>query len=502
MNVSSADLLPLSIDIALLAGALLVFLVDLLAPRAGRALGYLTAATLFGVLLASFRMDTSGIAFSGAYVGDAWTLFIKRVFLATGLLAVLGSIDHVERRAPHRQGEYYLLVLFSLAGMTLLPGARDLILLVVCFELMGIPLFVLAAFAKTDHPNGPERDAPEAALKLYLVGVASTAVTLFGLSLIYGLSGATALARIALTPTSPLLVVAGLMVLAGLAFKIGAVPFHFWVPDTYQGASTPFVAFLSVAPKLAGFVALIAVFYRALPGTESSRAPALIAMALVSILLGNLIALVQTNVKRLLAFSGIGHIGFMLLAFVAGGAAGLEMLLFYVVAYVVTNVGAFLVVEAIEEQTGTSDIEAFNGLAQRSPTLAMAMLLFLLSLAGIPFVVGFWAKLYVVLVAWQSGLEAMVVVGAVASVVGLFYYLQIARAMYMKKAADKSRFSQSFTLNTAIGLCLAGVIVFGVWPAPLLSQAERAGKAFVGGIIRVEAKAPPSVGGHRIALER
>lgn len=493
MMVSSADFAPLAVDLALLAGALLVLLVDLLAPRAGRALGYLTVATLIGALAASFRMDTSGIAFSGAYVGDAWTLFLKRVFLVTGALATLGSIEHVERRTPNRQGEYYLLILFSVLGMTLLGGARDLILLVVCFELMGIPLFVLAAWAKTDDAKGLDKDAAEAALKLYLVGVASTALTLFGLSLIYGLSGGTALSQVARAPGSPLLAVAGLMVLAGLSFKIGAVPFHFWVPDTYQGASTPFVAFLSVAPKLAGFIALAAVFFRALPATEPSRHAALIAMALVSVLLGNLIAVVQTNVKRLLAFSGIGHIGLMLLAFIAGGVSGTKMLLFYAVAYVVTNVGAFLVVQAVEEETGASDLAAFDGLARRAPTLALAMLLFLLSLAGIPFVVGFWAKLYVFVVAWQAGLHALVVIGAVASVVGLFYYMQVARAMYMKPAQTNTRFSQGFGLNVAIGLCLAGVVTLGLWPAPLLSQAERASRAFFGSMVRVEARAPASI---------
>ncbi len=479
MNVSALDFIPLTLDLALLAGILLVFVADLITVgRSGRRLGYLAAAVIASVLIGSFRIDVSGTAFSGVYVGDAWALFFKRVFLVSGLLAVLGSLDHVDRHHSGREGEYYLLVMFSLLGMTLLPGVRDLILLIVCFELMSLPLFVLAAFAKTDDKSGSERFAPEAGLKLYLVGVASTAITMFGLSLLYGLSGSTSLEQIAQTPTSPLLIVAGLMVLSGMAFKVGAVPFHMWVPDTYQGAGTPFVAFLSVAPKLAGFTALAAVFLRALPGTAHSREPVLLAVCAASIVLGNLLALVQTNAKRLLGYSGIGHIGFMLLAF-ASGQAGTQMLLFYAVAYVVTNMGAFQVVEIIEEQTGDTSLAAFNGLARRAPALAFAMLLFLLSLAGIPFVIGFWAKLNVFMVAWQAGLQWLVAVGAVVSVVGLFYYLKIARAMYMNPAPEEApKLAPRLALNLSIAACLAGVVALGAWPAPLLGQAAAAARAF------------------------
>ncbi|MCA9592347.1 MAG: NADH-quinone oxidoreductase subunit N [Myxococcales bacterium] len=480
MNVSAQDLLPLTLDLALLAGILVVFVADLISVGgSGRRLGYLAAAVIASVLVGSFRVDASGVAFSGAYVGDAWALFLKRVFLVSGLLAVLGSLDHVDRHHPGREGEYYLLVMFSLLGMTLLPGVRDLILLIVCFELMGLPLFVLAAFAKTEDKSGTERFAPEAGLKLYLVGVASTAITMFGLSLLYGLSGSTSLERLAATPPSPLLVVAGLMVLSGMAFKIGAVPFHMWVPDTYQGSGTPFVAFLSVAPKLAGFTALAAIFLRALPSTAHSREPVLLAVCATSIVVGNLLALVQTNVKRLLAYSGIGHIGFMLLAF-ASGQDGTQMLLFYAVAYVVTNMGAFQVVELVEEQVGDTSLTAFNGLARRAPALAFAMLLFLLSLAGIPFVVGFWAKLNVFMTAWQAGLYWLVIVGAVLTVVGLFYYLQVARAMYMmpppEEAAPKA--APRAALNLSIAVCLAGVVALGAWPSPLLEQARKAARAF------------------------
>jgi NADH-quinone oxidoreductase subunit N len=479
MTITPADFQPLGVDLVVAAGILIVLVVDLLLPaRAGAAIGWLTAVLLGLALAASFHLDTSGSAFAGAYVGGDWALFFKRTFLTAGLLAVLGSIRHLARHQTYRQGEYYLLILFSVLGMTLLPGARDVILLIIAFELMGLPLFVLAAYAKRDDPNGPERFAPEAGLKLYLVGVASAAITLYGLSLVYGATGATAIDVIARAPSSPLLTLGALLVLAGMGFKIGAVPFHFWVPDTYQGSSTPFVAFLSVAPKIAGFAALTTLFYLGFPGLATEWQPLVLAISVVSMVLGNVLAVVQSNVKRLLAFSGVAHIGYMLLGFVTTTVQGATMLLFYAAAYVVTNIGAFQVVEEIEEQTGDSSLAAFDGLHRRAPGLAFAMLLFLLSLAGIPFVVGFWAKLYVFVAAWHAGYHFPVALGAVLAVVGLFYYLQIARAMYMKPAQDNARVASGPALTLAIGLCLAGVVVLGAFPAPLLESAERAARPF------------------------
>ncbi len=475
MTFSAADFAPLSLDLALVAGIVLILVVDIVrVPGAGRLAGTLAAISLAAILVASFLVPTDGPAFAGAYVGGAWPLFFKRVFLFTGLVSVLGGIDHVATRHGHRQGEYYMLLLSTLLGMTLLPGVRDLILLIVCFELMGIPLFVLAAWAKTEETKGAEKNAPEAALKLYLVGVVSTAITLFGLSLVFGLAGTTNIARLGSTAPSPLLAAGLMLVVAGMGFKIGTVPFHSWVPDTYQGAGTPFVAFLSVAPKLAGFSALFAVLVFGFGVEPQAWRPVVIVLSLASMLVGNLLALAQTNVKRMLAYSGIGHIGYMLMALATTGPAGTGMLLFYAAAYAFTNVGAFLVVQAVGADGGDDSIHSFAGLSRRSPTLALAMLLFLLSLAGIPFAVGFWAKLYVFVVAWQAGLQSMVFVGAVLAVVGLFYYLQVARAMYMRKADKDAPVRTTPALRLALLLCVIGVVGAGAWPAPLLDQATQA----------------------------
>ncbi len=479
MNATLADLLPLSLDLALCAGILLTFLADLFSgPKPNRAIGVIPLATFAGALIASFQMDLGGSAFGGVYVGDHWSLFFKRAFLAAGLLTTLGSMDHVARRQPHRQGEYYLLLMCSVLGMTLLPGVRDLVLLIVAFELMGLPLFVLAAFAKTEDPKGVGKDGPEAALKLYLVGAVSAAITLFGMSFVYGMTGATRIEAIALAPVSPLLLLGVMLVLGGMAFKIGVVPFHMWVPDTYQGAPTPFVAFLSVAPKLAGFAALATLFHHGFGQVKSEWQPVLIALSLVSMVLGNLLAVVQTNVKRMLAYSGIGHIGYMLMAFVSG-AGGSTMLLFYFVAYLVTNIGAFQVVEAVERETGDASLGAFAGMWKRSPLLAFAMLIFLLSLAGIPFVVGFWAKLYVFIVAWHSGLYLLVILGAVLAVVGLFYYMQIARSMYMLPPEREGTFRAPPALLVSVLLCLCAVVAIGAWPSPVLEDAGKATQPFV-----------------------
>ena len=473
---------PIRIDLLLAAGILLVFLADLVVARTPtKALGYLTATVIAAVFVTSFTVDTSGSAFGGAYVGGEWPLFFKRIFLGAGFLATLGSVDHVSDGQPHRQGEYYVLLLVSLLGMTLLPGARDLILLIVCFELMGIPLYILASYAKTEQPVGRARNAPEAGLKLYLIGASSTAITLFGMSLVVGLGGSTSIEALQQTAGSPLFALGILMILAGMGFKIGVAPFHMWVPDTYQGAATPFVAFLSVAPKGAGLAALFTLFHQGFAEHAAVWTPMLLTLTTVTLVVGNVMALPQTNIKRLLAYSGIAQIGYMLMAFVGGTALSGAVVLFYLTAYTVTNIGAFLVVEAVGESSsdeGDDDIHDLDGLYRRSPAMAFAMVLFLLSLAGIPFVAGFWAKLYVFMAAWEAGHTWLVLLGALFAVVALFYYLQVVRAMYMNEPKRTSRIRVTPGVAISIGLCLLAVVGIGVHPAPFIDTARAASASF------------------------
>ena len=437
------------------------------------------AVALLGLIALSFRYPPSGTSFFGVYVADAWSLFLQRVSWGLGVITLLGGVGRACRVIPRRQTEQVFLILVSLLGMTLLYGARDLILLIVCFELMGIPLFVLAAIEKLDLPGERVNLPAEAGMKFFVIGVVSTPIALLGASFLIGLSNTTDLLTIARTAHGPLLTLGLVLLLAGMGYKIGVVPFHMWVPDVYQAAPTPFVAFLSTVPKLAGLAALSRVYLGAFAPSQSIWVPAILGLTTATIIFGNLWALPQSNAKRLLGYSGIGHIGYLLMSLVAVNDQGLGMMLFYLVGYGATNMGAFLVLEAIDAEGGTGLITDLNGLWKRSPWLAFAMLLFLLSLAGIPFVVGFWAKLYVFIVTWQAGYYWLVVLGAVIAVVSLFYYMQLARAMYMTKPDRDDQLRVAPTLNLAIVVCLLFVVGIGAYPSPWLEEAQHAAKGFV-----------------------
>ncbi|MFO0598671.1 MAG: NADH-quinone oxidoreductase subunit N [Myxococcaceae bacterium] len=479
---SATDLKPLMLDLMLFGSLLLVFAVDLgLEHGRKRWLGWLTAILLVGVFGASFVVDVNGVAFGGAYVGSAWALIFKRIALLAGAVAAVGAIEHVDRHFAARQGEYYLLLLFSLLGMTLLPGARDLLVFVVAFELMGVPLAMLASYAKSDDLKGVHRHAAEAGLKLYLVSAASTAITLFGLSYVFGLTHSTRLEVIAQQPLSPLLGLGMMLTVAGMAFKVGAVPFHMWVPDTYQGAPTPFVAFLSVAPKATGFAALTAMLLVAFKNDHEQVMTVVLLFVVASITIGNLMALPQKDVKRLLGYSGIAQVGYMLIGLTAGDAYGTGMLLFFVAGYVATNMGAFFVLEAIAPNRTGLTLDDVKGLSRRSPWLAFALLLFLLSLAGIPFVVGFWGKMSVFMAAYQAGRGGLVLFGALMAIVSLWYYLQIARAAYMADPLPGASVVKTpAPLSLAIAVCLAFVVGMGAWPKPFLESAADAAHSLLG----------------------
>lgn len=469
---------PIAIDLFVAGGAMLVLLWDALLPRAlAKRTAPLTAAILVAAIALSFLVDTSGDTAHGAYVGGPWPLFVKRVVLAAGVLGVLGASDWVERRVPGRRGEYWMFMLLSITGMTLLAGARDLILFVVAFELMGMPLYVLSAYGKNDGKDG--RRFSEAALKFYLTGAASTAVTLFGLSFVVGSAGTTRFAELAVAAPTPLLTMGMLLVFAGTAFKIGAVPFHMWIPDTYEGAATPFVAFLSVAPKAATLAAFVGIFGTGFGSTHPAWLSAAGLVAAATMTLGNVLAVAQTSAKRLLGYSGISQIGYMLLGFATGTREGATMLLFYAAGYVVSNMGAFFVVVAVCGD-GDDSIERLHGLWKRTPWLALALLVFLLSLAGVPFVIGFWAKLWVLVAAWHAGLHWLVILGAVLATVGLYYYLTVLKSAYITEPKDETPVRVDPALAAAICVCLLAVVGMGAYPAPLLDAATRAAAGLFG----------------------
>lgn len=465
------ELGPLSLELSVLALTLLVFVADLLLPAGEkRGLGALTAVGLGAILGASFWLRPEGVTFSGTYVADAVGLYFKQVLLLAGFVGALGAIDHVDRHYPARQGEHYLLMLSALAGMLLLTGARDLLLWVVAFELAGIPLIVLAALNK-------DKLGTEGAIKLFLTTAASSTFTLYGFSILWGLSGSTAFVGMAAIGVGPLQSLALAMVLAGVAFKLGVVPFHLWMADTYQASPTPTVAFLSVAPKIAVFAGLIRFLLEGLLPLQAVWGGALVLLAAITMVQGNLSALAQTDARRLLALSGVAHMGLMLMGLAVGTTEGVAMLCFYALAYVCTNMGAFLVVAVIGEAEGHAGLRAFSGLAIRAPALALAMLIFLLSLGGIPFVAGFWAKVLLLWAAWQGGLTVLVVLAVLLAVLALFYYLKLARAIYIDETGTGTVPVLDRSMASAIGVCVAGVLVLGVLPGPFLEAAMSAARA-------------------------
>ncbi len=468
-----SPLAPFTLEIGLGALLLIVFGAGL-AGRGEDRRGIATLATA-GVLVlgvVSMFVAPAGSALGGMFVQDGLAIFAKRLFLAATFIGLLAGLSLPDRVFARRAAEYHLLLLTSLLGMLVLASARDLILLFLAFELMSIPLYVLAGFLKRDA------GAVEASLKFFLVGSVSSAVMAYGLSFVYGATGTTDLARIATAGhASPLLTLGLALALVGFAFKIAAFPFHMWVPDTYEAASTPFVAWLSVTPKAAGFVALFRVYFEG--GSERAAAwvPAAALLATITMLGGNLMALPQQNTKRLLAYSGIAQIGYMLVGVAAASASGTAMVLFYLVAYVFGNMGAFLVVEALARAEGSEATSAFRGLAQRSPLLALAMLLFLLSLGGIPFVAGFWAKLYVFWAAAERGLYWLVLLGALLTVVALFYYLVVAKRMYIEAPERPAPIPVALSLAISVTLCAVGVVALGLYPRGVVMAALRVAAA-------------------------
>jgi NADH-quinone oxidoreductase subunit N len=458
---------PLVAELALFALAIVVLLAGIM--RVGRSIGWIALVGLTGVFALTLVAEPGTALIGDAFLQDRLAIFAKQLFVAATLLSLLASLTLRQPTFERRAGEYHFAVLVSLLGMLVLASARDLILLFVAFELMSIPLYMLTGFIKRDAV------APEAALKFFLVGTVSSAVIAYGMSFIYGATGGTSLTLIpqAVRDGQPAILLGMGLLLAGLGFKIAAFPFHMWAPDSYEAASTPFVAWLSVAPKTAGFVAIIRIYIEGLGTTAEIWMPILATLAGMTIVTGNLMAIPQRNIKRLLAYSGVAHIGYMLIGVAAVSSSGVAMLLFYLLAYVFGNMGAFLVVEAVARSEQSDSIDAYRGLAQRSPVLARAMLVFLLSLGGIPFVAGFWAKLYIFLAAAERGMYGLVFLGAVLTVVALYYYLLVARRMYIEAPTRRDPVPMPGLLGAAITVCAIGVVGIGVYPGPWVSLAER-----------------------------
>jgi NADH-quinone oxidoreductase subunit N len=456
-------LAPLGLEIGLGALMLVVLLLGIFRPAVpDRRAGWVSLIGLVLLSALSFAAAPGDSLFGGAFRVDPLALFAKRLFLVSAAISVLATLSMPGPRFLRRGAEYHFALLSSLLGMLVLASARDLVMLFVAFELMSIPLYFLTGFQKK------EDNAAEGALKFFLVGSVSSAILLYGLSFLFGATGSTDLSAIAgaMTSGNALAKFGLVLTLAGLGFKIASVPFHMWVPDTYEAATTPFVAWLSVAPKAAGFIVIFRLYLEGAGTTALVWVPIVAAMASLTIIAGNLMAIPQTNVKRMLAYSGVAHIGYMLMGLAAVSASGVAMVLFYLVAYLFGNMGAFLVVQAVGASEGSDSMSAYRGLAQRSPVLALSLLVFLLSLGGIPFVAGFWAKLFIFRAVVDQHMYGLALLGAVATIVALYYYLVLSSRMYVEEPEVKTPVAVPGPLFVAILICALGTVIMGVYPEP------------------------------------
>jgi NADH-quinone oxidoreductase subunit N len=412
------------------------------------------------------------VLFDGAYVVDNYALVMKGLFLVVGYVTLLLSANYIEE-GEYYQGEYYFLLLSSLLGMTVMASARDLISIFVALETLSIPTYLLAGWRKHDARSN------EASLKYYLVGVLAAAVMLYGMSIVFGLTGSTKLDDIAefvrTTGGGATLRVAIFLTLVGFAFKVSAVPFHFWAPDSYEGAPTPVTAFLSVASKTGGFVALLSLVYAGFFGRDDAWQPILWVLAAASMTVGNLVAIRQTNIVRMLAYSSIAQGGFMLVPFAvaadgASTAAAFSGTVVYLLIYAAMNLGAFAVVIAAARKTRSGEIASYAGLFTYAPALTVAMTAFLFSLAGTPPLGGWYAKFVVFRAVLDAGTTRAVVLGVVAavnSVIALFYYAGVARMMWFRPppASDGATTPGiPVALAAAIAVPAVAVVAIGIYP--------------------------------------
>ena len=432
----------------------------------------------------------TGEIFFGMYVLDEFALFFKYFFVISGILAVLVSVaDEQLNRDVQSIGEYYALIIAMVLGMIMMASSTDLLMMFLSMELVGLTAYVLTGYLKKDARSA------EAALKYLVYGSVSSGLMLYGFSLIYGMTAETNImkisAELALHGYDPLLMMlASLLILAGFGYKIGAVPFHFWSPDVYEGAPTPITAYLSVGSKAAGFAILMRFFFVAIPhGGEPFQDIAgldwlmlLIVIAVISMVYGNVVALWQKNVKRLLAYSSIAHAGYVLLGIIAMDELGTQATLFYLLGYLLMNIGAFYVVILIANRTGSENLDDYRGLGRKMPLAGAALTVFLISLVGLPPTIGFIGKLMIfsALLAKGSVYIWLALIGVLTSVIALYYYMLIPLNMYLRdsKQPDEDRDRTPIVHQVALAVLMILTIYFGLFFAPLTDFAKASSAMF------------------------
>jgi NADH-quinone oxidoreductase subunit N len=470
-GISLSDFYYILPEIVLTIGALLVLIVDVLLPKnSGGPLAWVTLAVIGATFAALIPFSSTHVEIShGLIAVDRFALFFKLVFLTAAAFTVLLSIRYlaVEGASP---GEYYFLVLCATLGMMIMAGGIDLITIFIGLETMAVSFYILAGFIK------PNQRSNEAAVKYFLLGAFSLGILLYGMSLLYGLSGTTNLRVMAPLfvgqERDPRLVLAVILVVAGVGFKIAAVPFHMWAPDVYEGAPTPITAFLSVGSKAASFAMLLRIFLEGLPALAEDWRLLFEALAIVTMTVGNVAALTQSNLKRMLAYSSIAHAGYVLIGVVAGTERGVTAMLVYILIYSFMQLGAFGVLVLLHRQDVVGDeLKDFSGLHFRHPFAAFAMLLFMLSLGGIPPTAGFMGKFWLFGAAIEAKYYWLAVIGVLNSAISLYYYVRIVVFMYLRKDTMGSEPKMTPSIALALGVAVIATLVLGVYPRLLFDVA-------------------------------
>lgn len=466
-------------EIIVIVGACVLLMI---APVRGRRFGpmlfWSSLATVIAAAAATFALaGEPRLVYSGMFVVDDFSVFFKAVFyLATGL-CVLMSPRYLEEEDIAR-GEYYVLLLFALSGMMIMASGLDLLSIYVGMELQALCIYVLTGFIRQ------ERRSNEAALKYVILGSVSSGIFLYGMSLVYGITGTTQLTDMAAALGSggahdPALVLATVFLVTGLIFKVGAVPLHMWVPDVYEGAPTTITAFMSVGPKAAAFAILLRIFLDAMAPAADIWVVVVAVIAVLTMALGSFVALVQTNIKRMLAYSSIAHAGFVLLGLVAGGPDGVASVMLYLLIYVFMNLGIFAIIIMMRSGNVSGEaIEDYAGFAKSHRGLALLMLIFLFSLASIPPTAGFFAKFYILVALVEQGYVGLAVIAVLLSAVAAFFYIRIVMLMYMKEEARPFDLALTPSLRLAIAITAAGTVGIGLLPSWFLDLAQ--GSVFLG----------------------
>ncbi len=475
------DVLPLGPEILVAVMAMVVLLGDLFLPPARKqwsayaAILTCVAAALFTLALAS---PQSVPAFYGFFVLDSFATYAKLLIYGGTILAVILSLDYM--RGETNIGEYYSLMLFSTVGMMLMASAPNFITMYLGLELMALCTYVLVGY---------QRDvlrSSEAALKYFILGSLASGILLYGISFIYGITGSfdfnivgRTLAHAGGEARMPVML--GLvLLLAGFAFKISVAPFHMWTPDAYEGAPTPITAFMSIGPKVAGFAIIIRVFAEALPSLQGDYTTILVWMAVLTMAVGNLAAIAQRNIKRMLAYSTIGHVGFAMLGLIAANENGYAGVLVYLTVYLFMNMGAFAIIVLMRREGIQGELlDDFAGLARVRPGYALAMGLFMFSLAGIPFLGGFWAKYVVFIAAVEAGHLQLALIALLFSVIGAFYYLRVVKYIYFDEERVAFDFVDNRLMQAAVTITALAVVGIGLFPGPVIDIC----KVALGGLI-------------------